>query len=229
MKGQTFRTALVVSAAIHSLLFLGISPRLMNPRRGENIKVAYLKNPPAPPQYQPRQTQRRKLIEIEDRRRDAGKMLAKAAVSKEEFDRRQPLGAGTAESGVMPKPLYMKEGAGFPAFKKKVTLPQLEMNVKIKSASYNGYYELIREKIRHAAYQNYAQTETGEVYIAFVIGSRGELKDVRYIEERSTPSFYLKEISMRSVKEASPFPPFPGDLDYPQLSFNVIISFQIEG
>lgn len=227
MNDKTFRTALVISAVIHSLVFLSVSPRLVRLYKQENIKVSYLKNPPAP-QYQPRKTARKELIEIDNHRRDAGKMLAEARVDKTEFNRRESL-SGAKDPGYMPKPLYMKEGESFPTFKKKVTLPQLEMNFKIKSASYNGYYELIREKIRHAAYQNYAQTETGEVYIAFVIGSRGELKDVRYIEERSTPSYYLKEISLRSVREAGPFPPFPGDLDYPQLSFNVIISFQIEG
>ena len=60
-------------------------------------------------------------------------------------------------------------------------------------------------------------------------GSDGNLKDVRYIEDKSSPSYYLKDVSMRSIREAAPFPAFPNDLDYPQLSFNVIISFQIDG
>ncbi len=227
MSDSTFMKALVISALLHSLVFLSVSPRILALGRKENIRITYVKNPPVP-KYQPRQTPRKELIEIDDRHRDAGKMLASARVDKSEFTRRQPL-APASVSGYMPKPLSIKEADSFGGMsKKKVTLPRIEMNVKIKSPSYNGYYELIREKIRHAAYRNYAQTETGEVYLAFVVGSDGNLKDVRYIEERSTPSYYLKDISLRSMKEAAPFPPFPQDLDYPQLSFNVIISFQIE-
>jgi len=35
-------------------------------------------------------------------------------------------------------------------------------------------------------------------------------------------------VAEKSIFDASPFPAFPKDLDYPELSFNVIISFQIE-
>jgi hypothetical protein len=33
-------------------------------------------------------------------------------------------------------------------------------------------------------------------------------------------------VGVKSVQEAGPFPPFPQDLNYPELTFNVSISFQ---
>jgi TonB family protein len=91
-----------------------------------------------------------------------------------------------------------------------------------------SYYQLVREKIKRAAYQNYTGTEIGEVTISFVVSKDGSLKDLRLIADKSSPSEYLTEIALRSIREASPFPGFPQELDYPQLSFNLAITFEIE-
>ncbi len=113
------------------------------------------------------------------------------------------------------------------AIKKKIGLPPIEM-AKIDNPSYISYYQIVREKIRRSAYQNYTHNETGEVYISFIISGDGYIKDTRLAEEKTTAGDYLKGIALRSVKDASPFPNFPKELDYPQLSFNIIISFEIE-
>jgi TonB family protein len=113
------------------------------------------------------------------------------------------------------------------AIKKKITLPAIEM-AKIDNPSYISYYQIVREKIRRSAYQNYTHNETGEVYVSFIISNDGYIKDVRLAEEKTTVNDYLKSIALRSIRDASPFPNFPKELDYPQLSFNIIISFEIE-
>jgi TonB family protein len=113
------------------------------------------------------------------------------------------------------------------AIKKKITLPAVDID-KINNSSYISYYQIVREKIKRAAYQNYTHTDTGEAYLSFVISNDGYLKEIKLVEEKSAPSPYLREIALRSIKDASPFPNFPKELDYPQLSFNVIISFEIE-
>jgi len=113
------------------------------------------------------------------------------------------------------------------AIKKKITLPAVSLD-KIGNPSYISYYQVVREKIRRAAYQNYNRNETGEVYITFIISDAGYLRDVRLVEEKSRAADYLKNIALVSVKNASPFPRFPKELDYSQLSFNVVISFEVE-
>jgi len=42
------------------------------------------------------------------------------------------------------------------------------------------------------------------------------------VEGKSAASPYLKEIALKSVRDASPFPNFPKELDYEKLSFNVV-------
>lgn len=123
------------------------------------------------------------------------------------------------------KPAFIKPD--IIAIKKKITLPPMDMN-RINNPSYISYYQIVREKIRRSAYQNYTRTETGEVYLSFIISDDGLLKETRVVEEKSTNAPYLKETALRSIKDASPFPNFPKELDYPQLSFNVVISFEIE-
>ncbi|MFA5096925.1 MAG: hypothetical protein WC478_06260 [Candidatus Omnitrophota bacterium] len=113
------------------------------------------------------------------------------------------------------------------AIKKKITLPAVELK-KISNPSYISYYQLVREKIRRAAYQNYDRDETGEVYLTFMVSSAGYLQEARLVEEKTRAASYLKEIALASVRTASPFPSFPKELDYPQLSFNVVISFEVE-
>ena len=115
--------------------------------------------------------------------------------------------------------------------KKRISLPSVkptEDATKISNPSYINYYQMVREKIRRAAYQNYTHNRTGEVYITFLVANDGHIKEVRLIEERSSAEAYLKDIGLRSIRDASPFPNFPKELDYAELSFNVIISFEIE-
>lgn len=134
------------------------------------------------------------------------------------------------EKPPLSKPAFIKPVSLKPdiiAVKKKITLPPIELD-KINNPSYISYYQIIREKIKRTAYQNYTRAEVGEVYLSFIISKDGYLNEAQLIEEKSSPNSYLKEIASRSIKDASPFPAFPKELDYPQLSFNVVISFEIE-
>ena len=60
------------------------------------------------------------------------------------------------------------------------------------------------------------------------ITTSGQIKDAKINEEKSSTHSYLKEIAKKSIYDASPFPNFPKDLDFSELSFNVIISFEVE-
>jgi outer membrane biosynthesis protein TonB len=113
------------------------------------------------------------------------------------------------------------------AIKKSITLPPLDLD-KMNNSSYISYYQIVREKIKRAAYQNYIRQDTGEAYITFIISSDGSLKETRLVEEKSTSQQYLRDIALKSVKDSAPFPSFPQELNYPSLTFNVIISFELE-
>ncbi|MCX5668869.1 MAG: energy transducer TonB [Candidatus Omnitrophica bacterium] len=147
----------------------------------------------------------------------------------------EPVDTSAGSKALSNIPIHKPTGFSKPTFinsqmtaiKKKITLPQIEM-AKIDNPSYISYYQIVREKIRRSAYQNYTHNETGEVYISFIISNDGYIKDVRLAEEKTKANDYLKNIALKSIRDASPFPNFPKELDYPQLSFNIIISFEIE-
>jgi len=120
------------------------------------------------------------------------------------------------------KPLTVRQFAS----QKKITVPPVKSE-KMKNPVYNNYYQIVREKIKHRAYNNYSRYETGEVYLTFVVLSSGVLKEVRLVEEKSRAAEYLKETALKSISDAAPFPAFPANLQFPELSFNVVISFEV--
>lgn len=112
--------------------------------------------------------------------------------------------------------------------KRSISVPVVTTQ-KITNPNYVGYNDRIRDKIRNRAYFyiDDPQFQAGEVYLTFIVTSDGNLKDLQIISERSRANDYLKTVGLRSVKESSPFAPFPADLKYPELSFNVVISFEV--
>ena len=93
---------------------------------------------------------------------------------------------------------------------------------------YKSYYQTIRERIRNFAYVNYLRYGEGEVYLSFILSSDGSLKDIKIFDAKSTNDAYLRDTALKSINDSSPFPSFPKSLAYPELSFNVIISFEVD-
>lgn len=99
-----------------------------------------------------------------------------------------------------------------------------------KKATYIGYYRLVREKIRYYADKNYIKersTSQGEVFLSFVVTSSGELLHIMIIDKRSAADPLLRNIAIDSVRDANPFPAFPQGMNQYQITFNVIISFEL--
>ncbi len=113
------------------------------------------------------------------------------------------------------------------SFQEKIEIPP-ELP-KEKEELYINYYQSIREKIRRFVVKNYPRfIDCGEVCLYFVLSSNGRLKESDIVEQRSTQNHLLKEIAKKSLRQASPFLAFPKGLSPSQLSFNVIISFELE-
>jgi TonB family protein len=97
-----------------------------------------------------------------------------------------------------------------------------------KEPVFLDYYRAIREKIKISAHRHKpAFFSPGEVYIFFILDNQGELRRLKVIDSKSDPSTVLREAAMRSVEDASPFPLFPQGLNREQISFNIIIAFEI--
>lgn len=211
---KVFLIAFVSSAAIHGvILFNNLNfGRLSDVKREQKIEVSYVKIP------QKKEPPLNLSSKITMQKRIPPPYIDKETI----FNKSRAL---ARQDAAFKKPALIKPD--IIAIKKKITLPPINTD-KINNPSYISYYQIVREKIRRSAYYNYTRTETGEVYISFIISSEGYLKDVRLVSEKSSLSTYLRETALRSVRDASPFPNFPKELDYPHLSFNVVISFEIE-
>ncbi len=123
-----------------------------------------------------------------------------------------------------------KEPPGIKSFggERKITVPLLQSE-KITNPKYLSYTQTIRQRIKQRAYY-YADNPdfaSGEVYLTFVLSSSGALEGVKVIREKTRSNAYVQNIGIRSIEESAPFPPFPPDLAFPELTFNVIISFEL--
>jgi hypothetical protein len=213
---KIFAIALITSVAVHGVVLVqhsGLSI-FSNQKKEQKTEISYFKpvedpkvNLKPPPQIKDRE----EFLNL------PSKIIAN--------NRLKPQYESMPVSPDLKRPVFIKPD--IIAIKKKITLPPIDIN-KINSPSYISYYQIVREKIRRAAYQNYSRTETGEAYVSFVIARNGIMKEAHLVESKSSLSPYLRGIAMKSIQEAIPFPDFPKELDYPQLSFNVIISFEIE-
>ncbi len=223
-------TFVLISLAVHGVI-LAQNPdfSFFRPVHPKKMQVNYVKLP----KLEPKQSnpQYKKLPEI---KRDQAIKIPKTISSAKAappavFIEAQPVFKRnriiTGRQTVFMKPDLAKPDTI--SIRKKVDLPPIDLE-KANNPSYISYYQIVREKIRRAAYQNYTRTEMGEVFLSFVVSNQGYVREVRIVDEKSSDSLFLREIALLSVREASPFPVFPKDLDYPQLSFNVIVSFEVE-
>ncbi|MEI6438180.1 MAG: energy transducer TonB [Candidatus Omnitrophota bacterium] len=109
---------------------------------------------------------------------------------------------------------------------KEVSIPILKSE-KIDTPGYAMYTNIIRDRIRERAYVNFVKYAGGDVYLTFVVKSDGQLSDVQVLQNRSQASEALCAAGLDSIREAAPFPAFPKELNYPELTFNIQISFQL--
>jgi len=224
-KDKIFLTAILISLITHGVILFqnsNLSSFAAN-KNNQKVEVSYIKQVrEVKSEFKAHLVKNEPFLKI-DQKITADKSVPPPYVDKESIFKN----ANTISSREVDfaKPAFANPDVI--AIKKKITVPPLNLD-KINNPSYISYYQIVREKIKRAAYQNYTRQDTGEVYLSFIISNDGFLKDSRLVEEKSTSIQYLREIALRSLRDASPFPNFPKDLNYPSLSFNVVISFQIE-
>ena len=92
---------------------------------------------------------------------------------------------------------------------------------------YSSYYKIIREKIIQKLKRNYIDNyQNGDIVLFFIVNAKGSLTRIDVDTGKSTKNKTLINIVLSSLQEASPFPPFPKELDISQLPFSVIVSFK---
>jgi len=91
------------------------------------------------------------------------------------------------------------------------------------------YFSAIRQQIQQVANRRpWTATGTqqeGLVYVAFVLTSAGAIEGIGIVSNRSIPSEQLQDISLRIVKAAAPFAPFPPSITEPSKRIIVPLEF----
>lgn len=221
MEERFFKIAILVSMMLHAILFFRLyTTDMPEARENQTAELTYQieKAKPKPPEPQVYADKVMALGEVTEAVK-AVSSVPQPSMSGEFFD-------GGAEMADQFK-MYERKPDKVKGLKvtKEVSVPMLKSE-KINTPAYVTYYQIVRDRIRDRAYSNYTKLSVGEVYLTFVITSDGHLGDLQIMESRSQGNEFLRNVGLKSVQEAAPFPPFPADLNYPELTFNVQISFQ---
>ncbi len=214
-ENKSFQLAVLVSVLLHSILFIGLPqmPFLPSTRSLQTLEISYYKIKEMP-----------KKKTVAKKAKPIVKKLPK--VTKEDI--LNPRAAAKKARKAIKKPRQMTalEDAKEKTFAKVVEEEQDDA----KKATYISYYRAVREKIREWADRNYPKNKKlaeGEVFLSFIVASSGELLQVMVVDEKSVSSRFLRNIAINSIRDASPFPSFPKGMEYYQITFNVIISFEL--
>ena len=200
---KPLKVSLLISVLAHMLLFLPLELSKANPEQKlDQLNLCYL-----PPEQPVSQNTRVRL--------------------------NQPVGPGQQKLHQPDLRLKEKQPARQSADKSE---PEAQNKIEIppevspeEQAPYLDYYQSIREKIYEVVLKNYPRyIACGQVRLYFILCSDGRLKEIRLIQEGSTPNRPLQRIALSSVREAAPFIAFPEKLRQKELSFNVAISFELE-
>lgn len=223
MEDKIFNLSLIVSALIHAGLFITLffSNAFVQKNNQQEIRIIY-------------------PSEIKDVRVAPPKPLMPKSIQEEKWTptpkvlNKKPEG-GTAIGELAKQPAKMDLQKMKPAAlsglaeKREISVPVLKSE-KITNPKYLDYNDRLRAKIQARAYSYIDDPafQNGDVYLTFVLQSDGQLKQIKIIDSKTHANEYLRSVGLRSIKESSPFPGFPKDLSYPELSFNVIISFEVK-
>lgn len=233
LNDKAFAVFLVFSVAAHAAFFVSLPSTLVNPDKNVLRKIEVV--------YQKEASVKKEEIKVNKvaRVEPVKKVEALSIAKNPPPDFSDYFAKPKLQTGVINKPQAYNDKTI--AIKPKRVEMLLEKAVSgsdnlPKNPLYLKYYEATRGKIRRYAYYNvaehlvpnYSRAYSGEVCLYFTIVSDGSLKELRVIDEKSTQDNHIKEIAMRSIKDAAPFPVIPKELGYPELSFIIIISFELE-
>ncbi|MDD2752233.1 MAG: secretin N-terminal domain-containing protein [Candidatus Omnitrophica bacterium] len=99
--------------------------------------------------------------------------------------------------------------------------------IKEKYESYNPqqqYYKLISDRVKALTLFNQPKNTRGSVEVLFILGSNGQLKADPQILSSNNQA--LNETVIASIKEASPFDPFPLEMNKPEETFRVTLDYK---
>lgn len=230
MKISIFQTALTLSLIVHVICLAALSLNKIKQAKKplKNIEITY-QNIKQKKTIQP-QPKFKEAKVLKEQKEVKKRKITPLKETRDKFtDFTQDIKDLSKISGKMPLEKKLTPKIKTKDMQRTISVPLLKSE-KITNPKYLSYNQTIRQKIRQRAYHyvDHPDFSSGEVYLSFIIDKLGRLQDVHVLNQRTDANQYLKDIGMRSVREAAPFMAFPEDLSYPELTFNVVISFTVD-
>lgn len=215
----TLRSAIAISVLMHSVIAIPLYKITLDredERKKDEILVDYLvMNEPKPAEKHRAEVVTNIVQPLQFEVKKPVKVTPSADIKKDQ------------------KKQEKKQSSGIPdqLEKLKATPAQIQETKKhtaVRSTKdYINYYQHIREAIRSRLKDNYKDYyEEGDVHLIFTLSSDGALVELAVDTANSTSDRKLVEIAVQSMKESSPFQPFPRVLVLTRMSFNLIVSFK---
>ncbi len=207
LSDRKFRTAVTLSFFCHALIFLrlpgGFFPvaRITVGHDPETVYVSFRPAPAAPEAIVPAA--------------ERGAVTVVARTENEPGSAREEMKVKTA---AVPAETARKPAA-------KIS-PDTALSA---GAFFFDYFQAVRSSIRRSIRCPQPMQE-GEVCVLFVVSRDGRLYGrPEIIREKSTGGRSLQEAARRGIVEATPFPPFPKEIDSERITFEVPVLFKEEG
>ena len=221
MFDQLLLKAIIVSLSIHLILAgssLWWGPKASHSKRSRRVEISYKPVRAHKPQDRLSHRVIKPAQNLDLKNADSGPQEGRVPIKLSR--------GGTRKA--MPLPMYERpvERVSLIKTKRVVSIPQLKSE-KMNNPVYAAYSQMVRERIKKKVYQNFSQMESGIVYLTFVVGANGVIKDSQIIDQKTVATQKLMEVSLRSLKDAGPFPPFPKGMNLPDYTFNIEIQYQV--
>lgn len=228
MENRIFYYALVVSLIIHIVVinFLSFSRKIVEePKLMKQLEVTY--NQVKPKQVVLKKTPDKSIKSLKEQEKTKKvDILSKENKKLPSFS--QDIKDMTKLSGKLKLDKKRSPLIKTMDMNREISVPMFKAE-KISNPKYLSYNQSIRQKIKSRAYSfvDHPDFEKGEIYLTFALASDGTLIQVKIIEAKTKANAYLREVGLRSIRESAPFEVFPEDLNYPELTFNIVISFEV--
>jgi TonB family protein len=228
---RTFGTALLLSAVLHVFLLMNwpFYRHIFTARKPGEIEITYLKaEEPAKPEIV---QARRSLPQPEVS--NPSKIVSEAkpeSLNKAKPSQEQPRKSLT---GIKPADIPKDEEKEPVAMKSRVIIkqpivPRIQATASVESKGLKLIPSSYSQGVRNRIIDNLESMRPGtggDVCVRFVISSDGKLKDIKILDERSTSDGFLRSAAFEAVKDASPFPVFPDNVNLSEITFTCEISF----
>ncbi len=220
---RMFHTTFFISLIVHAVILFPMptfTAALSKPEISPAMMYLALQVPPAVKNFNHELRKPEKAAPLSEQKKVASrKELLPAQPDK------NSLKTGNSPAVPVPAPEKSTELPQKPESKPVITTKETTSNDLSKDKTYISYYRLINEQLRQCAICPVNFSE-GEIEVSFVLTADGQLRSVEVLSNTSCPDNFLRETALQIVKRASPFPPFPTNIQQAQLTFNVVICFR---